>query len=62
MRRSAAFTEVRRQFEESRFLTDPAAIQEKLDFGSSVNIMLRKNVVQGVPSESNPSSYSKKFL
>lgn len=58
-RRTAALTEVRRQFDASKELTDHSEILEKLDIGASVNIMLRKNVVQGVPSESNPDSYGK---
>lgn len=58
-RRTAALTEVRRQYDLSRSLTDFNEIQEKLEIGSSVNVMLRKNVVQGVASESDPNSYSK---
>ncbi|KAF5102434.1 hypothetical protein D0Z00_000361 [Geotrichum galactomycetum] len=57
-RRVAAWTEVRRQYEEARHLTDPAAIAERLVIGKDVNTMLRKNVVQGVPSKDDPERYS----
>lgn len=59
IRRVAAWTEVRRQYEESRNLTDQAAIAERLHIGKDVNTMLRQNVVQGVPSEDDPDRYSK---
>ncbi|CDO54349.1 similar to Saccharomyces cerevisiae YDR493W MZM1 Mitochondrial matrix protein with a role in maintaining the labile mitochondrial zinc pool [Geotrichum candidum] len=57
-RRVAAWTEVRRQYEEARNLTDPAAIAERLVIGKDVNTMLRKNVVQGTPSEKDPERYT----
>lgn len=57
MRLQAAMKELRRQYEECRDLKDPEAINEKLQYAKDIDIILRKNVVQGVQSEKRPGTY-----
>lgn len=56
-RLQAALSEIRKQYEESKTISEPDQIQEKLQLAKDVNLILRQNVVQGVPSEHDPSTY-----